>query len=146
MAKGKYAEWLEPDNLLRLEAWARDGLTDEQIAENMGINVATLYRYKNDFNEICKALKKGKEVVDIIVENALFKRAIGYEYEEDCSTKEGIVRLTKYAHPDVTAQIYWLKNRKPKQWRDKQPDENNSDNTLLELAKAISGLKQNVHE
>ena len=146
MAKGKYAEWLEPDNLLRLEAWARDGLTDEQIAENMVINVATLYRYKNDFNEICKALKKGKEVVDIIVENALFKRAIGYEYEEDCSTKEGIVRLTKYAHPDVTAQIYWLKNRKPKQWRDKQPDENNSDNTLLELAKAISGLKQNVHE
>ena len=73
MAIGKYAKWLEPDGLLKLEAWARDGLTDEQIAHNMGINVA-LYRYKRD--KICEALKRGKQVIDIQVENALLKRAL----------------------------------------------------------------------
>lgn len=51
-----------------LESWARNGLTDEQIAHNMGINVATVYRYKNEFSNICEALKKGKEVVDVEAE------------------------------------------------------------------------------
>ena len=78
MAKGKYEYWLSPDGLLRLEAYARDGLTDEQIAHNMGISPATLYNYKRDHLEILEALKKGKEVVDIEVENALLKRALGY--------------------------------------------------------------------
>ncbi|NCB72309.1 MAG: helix-turn-helix domain-containing protein, partial [Clostridia bacterium] len=82
MAKGKYQEWLEPDGLLKLEGWARDGLNDEQIAKNMGINVATLYKYKNLYSKINEALKRGKEVIDIEVENALYKRAIGYTYEE----------------------------------------------------------------
>lgn len=73
MAKGKYQEWLTPDGLLLLEAWARNGLTDEQIAANMGIDARTLYRWKKQHGQICHALKKGKEVVDIQVENALFK-------------------------------------------------------------------------
>ena len=83
MAKGKYERWLEPDGLLRLEGWARDGLTDEQIAHNIGIAPKTLYEWKKRYGEICKALKKGKEVVDIQVENALLKRALGYEYQEE---------------------------------------------------------------
>ena len=120
MAKCKYEDWIEPDNLLRLEAWARDGLTDEQIAHNIGIAPKTLWEWKDKHSSICKALKKGKEVIDIQVENALLKRALGYEYEEDCFTKEGIMRLRKYSHPDTTAQIFWLKNRKIKEWRDKQ--------------------------
>lgn len=78
MAKGKYKEWLEPDGLLLISAWARDGLTDEQIAHNMGVNVRTLYEYKNKYPQISQSLKKGKEVVDIEVENALLKRAMGY--------------------------------------------------------------------
>lgn len=82
MAKGKYQRWLEPDGLLLLEGWARDGLTDEQLAEKMGINPATLYDWKNKHPEISEALKKGKEIVDIQVENALLKRALGYEYME----------------------------------------------------------------
>lgn len=89
MAKGKYEYWLTPDGLLRLEAYARDGLTDEQIAHNMGISMASLYNYKRDHMEILEALKKGKEVVDIEVENALLKRALGYSYKE--ITKERIV-------------------------------------------------------
>ena len=82
MAKGKYQEWLTPEGLLVLEGWARDGLVDEQIARNIGITATTLYDWKNKFPEISKALKKGKEVVDREVENALIKRALGFDYEE----------------------------------------------------------------
>ncbi len=99
MAKGKYQEWLEPDGLLLLEGWARDGLSDEQIAHNIGIATSTLYDWKKKHLEISEALKKGKEVVDIEVENALLKSAL-----------EG----------NITAQIFWLKNRKPNRWREKQ--------------------------
>lgn len=125
MAKGKYHEWLEPEGLLRIEGWARDGLTDEQIAEKMGIAVATLYNWKNDYLEILEALKKGKEVVDRQVESALFKRAIGYEYDEvkekyECGVLTERTVTKKMVVPDTTAQIFWLKNRKPEQWRDKQ--------------------------
>ncbi|MCD8368272.1 MAG: helix-turn-helix domain-containing protein [Clostridiales bacterium] len=106
MAKGKYEKWLEPEGLLLLEGWARDGLTDEQIAKKIGVNLATLYRWKNDHCEICEALKKGKEVVDYDVENALLKEA-----------RKG----------NVTAQIFWLKNRRPDKWRDKPMQEDSAD-------------------
>ena len=79
MAKGKYQRWLEPDGLTLLEGWARDGLTDEQLAGKMGINPATLYDWKNKYPKISESLKKGKEVVDIQVENALLKRVLGYD-------------------------------------------------------------------
>lgn len=124
MAKGKYQRWLEPDGLLLLEGWARDGLTDEQIAHNMGITAKTLYVWKSAYGEICEALKKGKEIVDIQVENALLKRALGYEYMEErveISEKDGrkVIQTTKTALPDTAAQIFWLKNRRPDRWRDK---------------------------
>ena len=121
MAKGKYHKWLEPDGLLKLQGWARDGLTDEQIASNMGIVPSTLYKWENQFSEISEALKHGKEVVDTQVENALLKRALGYQYDE-VTTKYGeeTKRVTKEVSPDTTAQIFWLKNRKPKQWREKR--------------------------
>ena len=79
MANGKYEQWLEPEGLTLLEGWARDGLTDEQIANNMGIVPSTLYAWKNKFKEISEALKRGKEVVDIQVENSLLTRAPGYK-------------------------------------------------------------------
>lgn len=94
----KINDWLQPDKLILLEGWSRNGLTNEQIANNIGINVKTLYDWKNKESDICNALKKGKEVVDIEVENALLKSAL-----------EG----------NVTAQIFWLKNRKKEQWREK---------------------------
>ena len=124
MAKGKYQRWLEPDGLLLLEGWARDGLTDEQIAHNMGITAKTLYVWKSAYGEICEALKKGKEIVDIQVENALLKRALGYEYMEErveISEKDGrkVIQTVKQVIPDTAAQIFWLKNRRPDRWRDK---------------------------
>lgn len=82
MAKGKYDYWLGNEGLTLLEGWARDGLTDEQIAKNMNIAESTLYDWKKKYPEISEALKKGKEVVDRQVENALLKRALGYTYEE----------------------------------------------------------------
>lgn len=163
MAKGKYQEWIAEEGLLLIEGWARDGLTDEQIAHNMGIGVRTLYVWKDKYAQILQALKKGKEVVDRQVENALLKRALGYDFEETTivavevgqeeydervqaevdvwkqqnpkwtqeelyrfigkvpRTKEVVSkRVVKQVAPDVTAQIFWLKNRKPGQWRDKQ--------------------------
>lgn len=123
MAKGKYEKWLTPESLIKLEGWARDGLTDEQIAQNMGINPATLYVWKNNYPEISESLKKGKEVVDYEVENALLKRALGYTVKEEKLTKDGeVVELEREVPGDVTAQIFWLKNRKPGVWRDK-PEE-----------------------
>lgn len=131
MAKGKYEKWLEPDGLLLLEAWARDGLTDEQIAHNMGITRETLRVWKNKFSVISATLKRGKEVVDVEVENALLKRALGYTYTEttkergvnpDTGKRELITtkKVIKEIPPDTTAQIFWLKNRRPDLWRDKQ--------------------------
>ncbi len=119
-AKGKYAYWLTEDGLTLLEGWARNGLTDDQIAHNMGVSLSTLYEYKNKYSDIFEALKKGKEVVDIEVENALLKRAMGYKYTEQVITNGMVVEVEKVMQPDVTAQIFWLKNRKPDDWRDKQ--------------------------
>lgn len=132
MARGKYHEWITEDGLKKLEAWARDGLTDEQIAHNMGIAAGTLYEYKKRYPEINESLKRGKEVVDIEVENALLKKALGFEYEEeevyvdvmsDGTKKQKRKKVKKQALPDTTAQIFWLKNRKPDEWRDKTETE-----------------------
>lgn len=137
MAKGKYQEWLEPEGLLKIEGWARDGLTDKQIAHNMGISVATLYNWENEHLEILESLKRGKEVVDRMVENALLKRALGYEYEEVSEKFEGEVlterKVTKkQVVPDTTAQIFWLKNRKPVDWRDKRNSDDIEDTSTVD--------------
>ena len=116
----KINDWLENDKLILLEGWARSGLTDEQIAKNIGINRTTLYDWKKKEVNIADALKKGKEVIDFEVENALLKRALGYEYEEE-TYENGILtkKVKKQVAPDTTAQIFWLKNRKPNNWKDR---------------------------
>lgn len=124
----KYDQWLTEEGLLRIQGWARDGLTDKDIAKNMGVNIATLYRWKNQHSDICDALKKGKEVVDIEVENALYKSATGFVGPDG-----------KYYPPNTTAQIFWLKNRKVKEWRDRQEF---TDNTAIEKLDAI--LAENI--
>jgi hypothetical protein len=115
--------------LERIKAWARDGATDEIICKKLNIAQSTFYKYKNEHLEFADALKKGKEDIDIKVENALLKRALGYAYEEvikenvvDVEGNEGL-KVTKIVRkqmaPDTTAQIFWLKNRRPELWRDK---------------------------
>ena len=134
MAKGKYHEWLTEEGLLKLEGWAKDGLTDEQIAHNMGIGTSTLYVWKNKHIEIAESLKQGKDVVDRQVENAMFKSALGFYYEEETVTNAGVVVTTKkYSKPNTTAQIFWLKNRKPSEWRDKQEIEQTNHNIEIDI-------------
>ena len=127
--KGLYKEWLEADNLIRLEGWARNGLTDEMIAHNIGITTTTFYDWKKKYPQFAEAVKRGKEVVDIMVENALLKSAMGYSYDEvtqigmeDGETGEKILVpvkvVTKHVQPNSTSLIFWLKNRKPEAWRD----------------------------
>lgn len=127
----KYETHVQP-KLLLIEAWARDGLTLDQIADNLGIAKSTLCDYQNNYSDLSDALKNGREVIDVMVENALLKSAMGYEYEEvtteytDLKSGENVYpaevtkRVVKHAAPNTTALIFWLKNRKPKQWRDKQ--------------------------
>lgn len=145
MAKGKYLDWITEEGLLKIEGWARDGLTDEQIAHNIGINRQTLYGWKKKYDDINDALKRGKEVIDRQVENALLKRALGYQYDEvtkemveDGTGRMAVTKIvTKEVHPDTTAQIFWLKNRKPNEWRDKKETELSGG---LELNNPYEGL------
>lgn len=153
MALGKINEWLEKDKLILLEGWARDGLTDEQIAKNIGINRTTLYDWKKKEANIADALKKGKEVIDFEVENALLKRALGYEYEEE-TYENGILtkKVKKQVAPDTTAQIFWLKNRKKEQWREKvevvETDEDlqNINKNISNIANLLNNPKPNRSE
>jgi len=126
-----YKDWITEEGIIKLEGWARDGLIDEQIANNIGIHPSTIYDWKKKYPEIAEALKKGKEVIDRQVENALLKRALGYSYIETTKERkfnpeiedfdlEITKEVTKEVVADTTAQIFWLKNRKPQQWRDKQ--------------------------
>lgn len=113
MAKGKYEYWLTEDGITLLQGWARDGLTDEQIASNMGICRDTLSVWKKRYPDISDTLKKSKAIVDYEVENALLQKA-----------KDG----------DTTAMIFWLKNRRPDKWRDKPSSD---DNTEIEDMRSI---------
>lgn len=98
MGVAKYQDWLTPDALLLLRGWARDGLTDEQLARRMGVAAATVCEWKKKYPEFAEALQKGREVVDYEVENALLTAALG---------------------GNLTAIVFWLKNRRPDVWREK---------------------------
>ena len=126
--KGKYGYWISEEGLLLVGGWSKDGLTEKEISEKIGINPDTLNEWKNRFPEFSDAIKKNKEWADRRVENSLFKRATGYEYVEetqelrfDKNTGEYVLKTTKrvkkHMPPDTTAQIFWLKNRKPASWR-----------------------------
>jgi len=111
-------DWANKLDLIK--GWARDGLTNNQIAHNMGISKDTFYQYQKKYSDFKEALKTGKEVSDYEVENALYKNATGFHYIEEQVTNSGnVVEVRKYSKPQTTAMIYWLKNRKPANWRDK---------------------------
>lgn len=118
---GKFREWLTKDNLNRIESWARDGLYNCQISENMGITPKTLEVWKKKFPEINEALKRGREVVDFHVENALIKRALGYTTTRYIIDSDGSKKaIQEEVPPDTTACIFWLKNRKTSKWHDRK--------------------------
>ncbi|NLT46172.1 MAG: hypothetical protein GXX80_11775 [Thermotogaceae bacterium] len=96
--KSKY-ETHVADRLDVIRGWCRDGLTEEEIAKRLGVACSTFRKYKGDYPALSAALKEGKEVADYRVENALYNKAI---------------------NGDTTAMIFWLKNRRSEQWREKQ--------------------------
>lgn len=152
MAKGKWEKWTEPNNLLILGAWARDGLTDEDIAHNIGISRSTLKEWKKKIPAISATLNTNKAIADIRVENALFKKAIGCTVKEKVISKiknqDGTVTETERTverelPPDTTAGIFWLKNRKPKDWRDKQEVELSGN---VGMTDALKKARERVNE
>lgn len=117
---GKYYTHVAPKFEL-IESWCRDGYLDKDIAVMLGLGQSTFKRYKKEHKDLRDLLTKTKEVVDAKVENKLFTRAMGYTYDEityEYGTE--VKRVTKTVHPDTTAQIFWLKNRRPDKWRDKR--------------------------
>lgn len=139
---GRPTKWEDvKEKLFLIENWAREGLTNADIAKKLDIAMSTFCEYQNKYSEFKEALKKGKEVIDYEVENALLKKALGYNYEEetyesrfnrDTGEYEEVLtkRTTKEVAPDTTAQIFWLKNRKPELWADKHQIENTKEPTI----------------
>ena len=126
------APWLTPEGLEKVYQWGSQGLTDEDIAFNMGLAVSTIARWKNWYPELKKAINDAKVPVNQRVESALYRRAMGYDYEEfehkviPIVNADGLVTgeqrvltkvITKHQPGDVRAQITWLKNRDP-EWTD----------------------------
>jgi hypothetical protein len=108
------------------------GATDEEIAEFFGVSTRTIYRWKLDHDEFCQAIKLGKEAADNRVERSLYQKATGYFFTEQQAFKLKIdqykeevevVDVEKFQPADTTAQIFWLKNRRKDDWRDKQDHE-----------------------
>jgi hypothetical protein len=111
MAKLKY----DPETFpMKARAWAKEGLTEKAIANNLGVSVATFETYKNKYPEFLEALKEGKKPLIIEIENALYTSAKGHIGPDD-----------KYYPPNPTSCIFALKNIAKDKWRDKQEIEHN---------------------
>lgn len=114
----------KPEFIEQAEKLCKLGATDIEVADFFKVEVRTIYRWKAENQAFCQSLKAGKAEADDRVERSLFARATGYEHDEvDIRVIEGKVVKTpirKIYAPDTTACIFWMKNRKPDAWRDKQ--------------------------
>lgn len=150
MAKGLYKEWTEGDGLIKVQGWARKGLSNDQIAENIGINRKTLYEWCNKYSNFRDALKKTKEITVYEVEDAMFKAAKGYYVTETktITNKDGkVIRIEnhkKWIAPSTTAQIFFLKNKDPENWRERNDISITESNGVLESLMALHNGKDNV--
>lgn len=105
----------------------RGGATREELAAHLGVSLTTLYEWQSRYPDFAEAIKTTAKEANLAVEDSLYKRAMGYEYEEveTVITGEGerlrkqVKKTVKRVAPDVTAQIFWLKNRERDRWRDK---------------------------
>jgi len=146
MAKSKWPQVQE--KLILVEKWCRDGLTEEQICKNLGIGKSTMNEYKQQYPDFKNSLKKGREIAITEIENALFKRALGYEYEEiktsiriiDGKETKYTEKTRKHLPPDVGACAILLKNKDRGNWSD-NPMKLEIERELLELRKKIEEEK-----
>lgn len=143
--KSKYETHVKP-YLHLITQWCKNGSTEEQIYKKLGVSHEAFARYKRAYVELVEVLKIGKDDADDLVESALYKRAVGYsfdevreEYDGDVLIKKTVVR--KQEAPDTTAQIFWLKNRRPDRWRNNDRLEISNNNTDVHNA-VLASLKQ----
>ena len=135
-----YETVVEP-NLAAIAGMSRRGATKKEIAEVLGISTPTLRVWENKYNVLANALKQTRELADAEVENALYRQAIGYRYRtQQVTTKGEIVEVELYQAPNTTAQIFWLKNRKPELWRDKQEITHDVGEDLAKLIQESMGV------
>ncbi|MHC2115338.1 terminase [Stenotrophomonas geniculata] len=119
----------KPEYAKQAEKLCLLGATDQELADFFEVEVRTVYRWKGDYPDFCQALKSGKEEADARVERSLYQQAIGYEQDEVKIFMPAQAEAPVYAPyrakvaPNVTAAIFWLKNRKSQEWRDKQQTE-----------------------
>lgn len=132
MAKGKYEKWITEDGLLLLKGWARDGLTDEEIARKMHISPSTFYDWQKKYSEISEAIKKGREPVNVVLEDTAIERATTWRTVKEVTKEPRLDRQTgkvemavvreveKRVPPDSTLLIFLMKNRMKDKYGDKQ--------------------------
>lgn len=154
--KSDAEKWTTKDGLLLLESFARDGLTDKQIAEHkVGVSERTFTTWKEKYPAIVSALKKGKAPVDVQVENMLLRSAMGFTKTIREAVKlrqRGGTEIIEYVDkeiyiaPNITAQIFWLKNRKPEYWRDKPVAPVKAEEVEDGFMKALEGKASEVWE
>ena len=148
-------EWLEEDNLMLLECWARDGYTYQDVANAIGITTKTLKHWRDTYPEIAKALKSGREIIDYKVENALLKSALGYHTKEVKvtttirfgKTVETIKEVTdKEQAPNVSAIQCWLYNRLPNKWKKNRDSliELNEEDTKIQVTVTRASMSQST--
>lgn len=138
MSKGGRPSSYKPEHVEQAKALAKLGATDAEMAEFFGVAISTLSLWKVKHEEFSDALKIGKDLADKRVEDSLYQRAMGYSHEDvDIRVIDGQVVQTpiiKHYPPDSTSMIFWLKNRKPKDWRDKQDVEHSGQVTYKNLS------------
>jgi hypothetical protein len=123
----------KPEFAKQAEKLCQLGATDQELADFFEVDARTIYRWKHDHDDFCQSLKAGKDVADERVERSLYQRAIGYEQDEVKIFMPGGADAPVYAPfrakiaPDVTAAIFWLKNRRSQDWRDKQEVEHSGE-------------------
>ena len=152
-AKSKY----DPSLAEIAEGYARRGLSDADIAKNLGISLETYYSYQKKYIEFFEAIKRGKRPANIIVENSLFKRCIGFYFDEvtdDVYLDEkgkrhaGKKTVKKYIMPDINAIRFWLTNREPELWKNIREDvescKTDFKDQLIEYLSAL--LNKNPHD
>lgn len=119
------------------------GATDVELADFFDVHIATLYRWKISHQSFCEALKAGKDVADDRVERSLYAKATGYTYDTvKIFNSDGsplVVPYREHMAPDTTAGIFWLKNRRPQEWRDRQPDEETKTQPINVTIKNFTG-------
>jgi len=112
------------------------GATDGDLAKTFEVDERTINRWKKDHLEFCQSLKRGKETADAEIADRLYQRAKGYEHADLYITQyQGQIikqAITKYYPPDTTAAIFWLKNRQPELWRDRQYHDLTSDGDKIQ--------------